>query len=167
MKTFPTLATLALLALLGLTSPAARAADPDDNIYNYLQLFRSDLNSAKVEIVNRIMKLSEAEAQKFWPIYRDYETQLGKLAVDRTELIAEFVQSHKDGRFDDAKAREIAQRWFKSQRARLNLLEKFHGKIQKALSPIKAGQFLQIENQVAIFIDMTIASEMPVVGESN
>lgn len=167
MKMLHVAATLGLLTLLGLTSPVTRAADPDDNIYNYLQLFRSDLNSAKVDIVNRIMKLSEAEAEKFWPIYRDYENQLGKLAVDRTELIAEFVQTHKDGRFDEAKARDIARRWFKSQRARLNLLEKFHGKIQKALSPIKAGQFLQIENQVAIFIDMTIASEMPVVGQSS
>ena len=87
--------------------------------------------------------------------------------MDRTQLIAEFVQTHHDGRFDEAKARDIARRWFKSQRARLNLLEKYHGKIQKALSPIKAGQFLQIENQVAIFIDMTIASEMPVVGQSS
>ena len=72
---------------------------------------------------------------------------------------------HKDGTFDNAKAKDMAKRWFKSQRARLDLLEKYHGKIEKALSSVQAGQFLQIENQIGLFIDVTIASEMPVVGK--
>jgi len=46
----------------------------------------------------------------------------------------------------------------------LFLLEKYHRKIKKTLSPIQAGQFLQIENQIGIFVDMTIAAEMPLVG---
>jgi len=30
---------------------------------------------------------------------------------------------------------------------------------------VQAGQFLQIENQLMLFIDITIAGEMPLVGE--
>jgi predicted oxidoreductase len=159
------LATLLPLAiLLGFVSPLARAADVNDNIYNYLQLMRSDVNSLKVDLVTRIMKLSADDAKKFWPLYRDYENELGKLAINRAELVTEFVQCHKDGTFDEAKAKDMARRWFKSQRGRLDLLEKYHGKIQKALTSVQAGQFLQIENQIGLFIDVAIASEMPVVG---
>jgi Spy/CpxP family protein refolding chaperone len=157
-------AVLALTALLGGVAPAVRAAEVNDNIYNYLQLLRSDMNSLKVELVNSIMKLSAEDAKKFWPIYRDYENELGKQAINRAEMITEFVQCHKDGTFDNAKAKDIATRWFKSQRARLDLLEKYHAKIEKALTPVQAGQFLQIENQLGLFIDITIASEMPAVG---
>ena len=157
-------AILVLTALLGLAAPTARGAAVNDNIYNYLQLLRSDMNSLKVELVNSIMKLSAEDAKKFWPIYREYENELGKLAVNRAEMVTEFVQSHQDGSFDNAKAKDIAKRWFKSQRARLDLLEKYHGKIEKALTSVQAGQFLQIENQLALFIDITIASEMPTVG---
>ena len=157
-------AILVLTALLGLAAPAARGADVNDNIYNYLQLLRSDMNSLKVELVNSIMKLSAEDAKKFWPIYRDYENQLGKQAINRAEMFSEFVQSHKDGSFDDVKAKDMAKRWFKSQRARLDLLEKYHAKIEKALTSVQAGQFLQIENQMGLFIDVTIASEMPKVG---
>ena len=153
-----------LTALLGPAAPAARSAEVNDNIYNYLQLLRSDMNSLKVELVNSIMKLSAEDAKKFWPIYREYENELGKQAVNRAELVAEFVQTHQDGSFDNAKAKDIAKRWFKSQRARLDLLEKYHAKIEKALTAIQAGQFLQIENQLGLFIDVTIASEMPKVG---
>src|SRR6186713_2188811 len=90
-----------LTALLGLAAPVARGAEVNDNIHNYLQLLRSDMNSLKVELVNSIMKLSEEDAKKFWPIYRDYENELGKQAINRAELVAEFVQSHRDGTFDN------------------------------------------------------------------
>ena len=165
MKPSKLVALLGVAATLTLPSLAAPAAEVDDNIYNYLQLLRSDFNSAKVDIVNRIMKLSAEDAKKFWPIYREYESELGKQAINRAELLTEFVQSHREGTFDNAKAKDIAKRWFKGQRARLDLLEKYYGKIEKRLSPIQGGQFLQIENQIGIFIDMTIAAEMPQVGE--
>jgi len=164
MNTIKLLPVLALTTLLGVTAPAARGAAVNDNIYNYLQLMRSDVNSIKVGLVNSIMKLSAEDAKKFWPIYHDYENEQGDLAMNRAELIEDFVKSHKDGTFDNAKAKDIAKRWFKSQRARLDLLEKYHGKIEKALTPVQAGQFLQIENQIGLFIDVAIASEMPVVG---
>ena len=148
----------------GLSASPAPAGAVNDNIYNYLQLMRSDMNIFKVDIVNSIMKLSEADAKKFWPIYREYENELGKLAINRAELISEFVRSHQDGNFDNQKAKEMAKRWFKTQRARLDLLEKYHGKIEKSLTSVQAGQFLQIENQIGLFIDVAIASEMPLVG---
>jgi hypothetical protein len=160
------LLTATLLAILALLTPA-RGAEVDDNIYNYLQVLRSDFNSAKVELINKIMKLSADEAQKFWPIYRQYENELAQMAVGRAELIAEFVKSHQDGTFDNPRADDIASRWFKGQRARLDLMEKYHKKVKKTLTPIRAGQFLQIEHQLGIFIDMTIAAEMPLVGEKS
>jgi Spy/CpxP family protein refolding chaperone len=157
-------AALVLTTLLSVVTPAVRGAAVDDNIYNYLQLMRSDLNSFKVELVNSIMKLSTEDAKKFWPIYRDYEHELGQQSVRRAEMIAEFVQSHQEGRFDNAQAKDMAKSWFASQQARLDLLKKYHGKIEKALTSIQAGQFLQIENQIGLFIDLMIASEMPKVG---
>ena len=164
MNTIKLAAILVLTTLLGVVVPAARGAAVSDNLYNYLQLLRSDMNSLKVELVNSIMKLSAEDAKKFWPIYRDYENELGKLAINRAEMVTEFVQSHQDGSFDDVKAKDMAKRWFKSQRARLDLLEKYHGKIEKLLTSVQAGQFLQIENQLGLFIDVIIASEMPKVG---
>jgi hypothetical protein len=164
MKTLQRLSLLVCTSALLLGTLGTSLADPSDNIINYLQVLRSDFNSAKVDVVNKIMKLSEDDAKKFWPLYREYENELGKLAVSRTELIAAFVKAHNDGTFDNAKAKVMADAWFKGQRARLDLLEKYHGKIEKALSPVQAGQFLQIENQIGLFIDVTIASEMPLVG---
>lgn len=167
MKTIRFLSLLALSSLLVLPSVIAEESQAEENIYNYLQLLRSDFNSAKVPLVNGIMKLSTQDAKKFWPVYREYEAELGKQAVNRVELIADFVKSHEDGTFDDARAKDIAKRFLKAQRARYDLLEKYHGQIEKALSSVQAAQFLQIENQINLIIDITIAAEMPRVGESS
>jgi hypothetical protein len=49
---------------------------------------------------------------------------------------------------------------------RLSLWKKYQKKISKAVSPMRAAQFLQVEHQMALFIDLSIASEMPVLGGS-
>src|SRR5689334_15469265 len=105
MKGFTSMKILIAAGVFALTTLVSQAAPEDkpavnDNIYNYLQLLRSDVNSMKVQLINQIMKLSEEDAKKFWPIYRDYENELGKLAITRAELVTEFVQSHEDGSFD-------------------------------------------------------------------
>lgn len=164
MKTFHRISFLLGAVALFLSAAPARAAEVNDNIYNFLQVMRSDFNSAKIDIVNRIMNLSADDAKKFWPIYREYENELGKQAINRAEFIAEFVKANNDGTLDNARAKDMAKRWFKGQRARLDLLEKYHAKFEKTLTPVQAAQFVQIENQIGLFIDVTIASEMPMIG---
>ena len=167
MKLYSPLRAMKLAAALTLTTfaaPAARAAEANDNLQNYLQLLRSDMNSIKAQLVNSIMQLSQEDAKKFWSIYLQYENELGELALNKAAIVTEFIKSHRDGSFDNAKAQDIASRWLKGQRAKIDLLDKYHRKISEALTPVAAGQFLQIENQLGLFVDVTIASEMPVVG---
>ena len=45
-----------------------------------------------------------------------------------------------------------------------DLWKKYHQQVSDAVSPIRAAEFLQVENQMAIFIDLNLASEMPLVG---
>jgi hypothetical protein len=161
---------LIALAVLGLTTlwtvpQAARAeAAPEDNLANYLAMLRSDLSAAKVEAVNEALKLSESEAEKFWPIYREYDLQLAKLSDVKTALIRDFVTAQADGALDDAKAGDIAGRFLDYQANRLALWRKFHSRIEDALNAVRAAQFLQVEHQMALFIDLAIASEMPAVA---
>jgi hypothetical protein len=98
-----------LVVVLSPASQAAPAPQANDNLYNHLRLLRSEFNSAKVDIINRIMKLSDADAKKFWPLYREYEKELGEQAINHAQVIAQFVQSHQDGTFDDAQAQAMSR----------------------------------------------------------
>ncbi len=63
----------------------------------------------------------------------------------------------------DEKAMELAKASFKLQEARVKLVKKTHGRVAKAIGPVLAGRFMQVENQILNVIDVQIASEMPLI----
>jgi hypothetical protein len=149
--------------LMLLAGPLFAQKTPVDNTRAYLEILRSDFNTDKVALYNRVMQLTEPETKKFWPIYRDYERELMTLSDQRLELIRDFFTRQDAGKLTDEASKDIADRWLKGVQARLDLWKKYHKKVSEAVSPTRAAQFLQLENQIALFIDIAIASEMPAI----
>ena len=46
---------------------------------------------------------------------------------------------------------------------RTALKQKYYAKVKAALSPIKAAQALQIENQIQLLVDLQVAASLPLV----
>ena len=160
--------SLAVAVVMLLAVSPARAQqntlDTADDTRAYLEMLRSDFNSTKVRTINQVMKLTAPEAEAFWPIYRAYEKELAAVGDQKLALIREFFAHYKNGTLNDQNCKKMAEAWLKNTQARLDLWKKYYRKISKAVSPIRAAQFLQVENQMALFVDMSIASEMPTIG---
>ncbi len=135
-----------------------------DNALVYLNMLRSDSNPGKIRTVNGVMKLTAPEADTFWPIYRDYEKELAVANDRKLALIREFFKHYKDNTLDNRLAKKMSEEWLNINQTRLDLWKKYSRKISKALSPLRGAQFLQVENQTALFADIDIASEMPEIG---
>ena len=80
--------------------------------------------------------------------------------------IREFMTQRKAGTLGDENSRAVAEEWLQNAQDHLDLWKKYHQQISEAVSPIRAAQFLQVENQMAIFVDLNIPSEMPVIGDA-
>ena len=150
----------------GLAGPQPAKAEAPDDVRAYIEMLRSDINSTKIRTINQVMKLTGPEAEAFWPVYRQYEKELAAVGDQKLALIREFMSHYRNGTLDDRNAKSMAERWLKNAQARLDLWKQYQKKISKAVSPMRAAQFLQIENQLALFVDMSIASEMPEIGPS-
>jgi len=145
------------------TSPKAGLSEDEKRAQ--LEALRSDFNTYKTRTFNQFLKLTAVEADKFWPLYRNYETELASVGDRKLALVREFLARHRAGTLDENNSREMADRWLVNVQERLDLWKKYHKLICDALSPVRAAQFLQVENQMAIFVDLNIASEMPMVGQ--
>ena len=153
------------LVLAGVIAFAASAyASDNEDIQAYLELFRSDLNSTKITLINEVMRMTEEEGKIFWPLYRKYETELATLGDARLTLIQQFARLHVAGTLGDSDASEIAGKWFALQKKRLTLWKEYHDKISSALSATRATQFVQVEHQISLLVDIGIASQVPLVG---
>jgi len=137
-----------------------------DDARAQLEVLRSEFNTYKIQTFNQVMKLTAAEADQFWPIYRSYEKELAGVGDRKLALAREFLALHKAGTLDDQQSQTMAAAWLQNVQERLDLWKKYHQQISEALSPVRAAQFLQVENQMAIVVDLNIASEMPMFGST-
>ena len=156
--------TFALLAAAPLASgqdTKKMNATREVNLRAYVELLRSDLRSQKVAIITEMMQFSEAEDAKFWPIYREYETELAKVNDQRIALIEEYAAKYDQ--LTDAVADKLARGALDVEAQRHTLKTKFYDRFASALSPKTAARFLQVENQILLLLDLQIAASLPVV----
>jgi hypothetical protein len=160
------MATLALL----LISPAAWAQGAkttpgvdarEANLRAYVELLRSDVRFERVAIITEMMQFTEAEDEKFWPVYREYETALSKLNDDRLALIKEYAAAYQN--ITDEVADRLARGALDLEARRHALKVQYYDRFKTVLSPKTAARFLQVENQILLIIDLQIASSLPVV----
>lgn len=157
---------LMAFALAGLASAALHAQQPasaDDKTLNlsaYAELLRSDLRTQKVAILAEIMGFTEAEGDKFWPIYREYEAEMAALADERVDLIEQYIRDY--AKVTDQAADKMARQALALETKRQAVKAKYYDRVAKATSPSLALRFLQVEHQLLLLIDLQIASSLPV-----
>jgi hypothetical protein len=152
------LCCLAAFAVAGAAAFAQEATPAPDK---YLELLRSDLRTGRVEVLTEALDLTDVHAAAFWPIYRQYETELEALGDRRVALVKNFAA--KFGTMTDTDAATIAKDWFSIQKERTKLREKYHEKVAKATSELIAARFIQVENTIGMLIDLQIAAELPLM----
>lgn len=142
-----------------------QVATPDDtreaNLRAYVELLRSDMRSQKIAILTELMDFSEAEDANFWPLYRDYETELAKVNDDRIALIKEYAASYQT--LTDDTADRLARGALDLEGRRNALKARYYDRFKSVLSPKAAVRFLQIENQMLLILDLQIAASLPIV----
>ena len=176
MKTSLIAATFALLAATALQSqtgkPASKSAGlgkqeaaskEEMNIRAYIELLRADVRKSKTEILGEVMALDADQAAKFWPIYKEFETEYVTLG----DQIVAVVRSYAD-HFDnitDAVADQLANQVLSIEQQRNSLKKKYYDRLKDSLGAVTAMRFLQVENQLERIADLQIAAQLPVIGE--
>ena len=143
-------------------SPASadQRQDTTLNLSAYAELLRSDVRTLKVAIITEVMGFTEAEDRAFWPIYRDYDLEMSKLADERLLMIRDYAADY--GTLTDDRAASLAAKALDLESRRQAAKAKCYEGVKTALSPRTALRFLQVEHQLQLLIDLQIAAALPV-----
>ena len=136
-------------------------APPPQKIAAIIDLIRADLSTQKKSVVNNVMQFSEADANIFWPIYEQYQMEFSGIGNETAALIKEYVESIDT--MTDSKAASLMSRTFDLQERKLALRHKYYDKVSKALSPIKAAKFMQLDGQLVGMLELQISSNLPFI----
>jgi hypothetical protein len=131
------------------------------NIRSYIELLRANVQAEKTAVVSQVMQLDDAQAAKFWPIYREYNFELQKLNDKKLAGIQDYAKNYDS--MTDKRANELALLALDLENQRLDLKRTYYEKIRDQLGGVIAARFLQVENQLLMIIDLQIASQLPIV----
>jgi hypothetical protein len=71
------------------SAPNDSQASPD----SFVDLLRKDIRSQKKQIIAQNMDLSDAEAEKFWPVYDQYAAELSKIYDVKIALLHDYADN--------------------------------------------------------------------------
>lgn len=136
--------------------------DPDEaQLRTFIELIRQDVQTEKATILAVAMQFTEDEAFEFWPVYREYSLELEKLFDVRLKLIRKYVGSFEH--LTDDQARALAKDVFDLEERRLKLKRTWFEEFATVVSPKRAAQVFQIENQINAAIDLRVAASLPLI----
>jgi hypothetical protein len=140
---------------------AAPPSNQELNIRAYIELLRTDVRKAKAQILSDVMQFDAEQAAVFWPIYKDYDSDLAKIGDEIMALVKNYAANYDS--MTNEVADQLATKLLDIEVQRNSLKRTYYGKLKSALDPITAARFLQVENQLEKLIDLEIAAELPVI----
>lgn len=161
---------LCLLAVLGITlsvqAGAAVQANPATDqqlsaIEAQIALVRQVANTKRTALIAENMVFSAAEAEVFWPLYREYRAEMNKVGDDTFALVKDFAKNYN--KMTDEKATEISTAKLKLDEKRLKIKKSYGKKFRKVIAPAKVFRIQQIENRIDAVQTLKLASEIPLM----
>lgn len=154
---------LVLIALTLFVAFSAQAQKATAEQADEIAILQSIYGMGKRDMVAQFLKLTEAEATKFWPIYDEYEIARKEIGTKRANNVIDFANNYS--KLTDVKADELTKTSFAVNGGFVKLSQKTYSKIAKAISPIRAAQFTQFELYLENVIRMELMQEVPLIGE--
>ena len=167
---------LVALVLIGaswmLYGPAARpqTAPPKESTTHVISdqdmnLLRKDLRSKRKQLIAANLKLTEAEAAKFWPIYDQYVAELIAINDKKFEVIQNYADNW--GKLSDEQSLSFIRQWMDLDIAAAQLRQKYVPIVSKVLDGRKTATFMQLDRRIAMMIELQVASQIPLVQEQD
>jgi hypothetical protein len=156
------------LIVFALTTPLARAQQPapqasepqtQAEIPEEIQLTRAVIATERQALVTKAMDLTPEEMQRFWPLYREYRVEMGKVGDRLVALITTYADSYDN--LTDETADKLLGEYMAIERERGRVRAKYLPRFKKVMPPRKVMRFYQVENKLDIAIMAEMAQEIP------
>jgi hypothetical protein len=137
------------------TQPAQSSIDQD------IDLFRKDIRSQKKQMIAANMKLTDKEAELFWPIYDQYTAELVKINDQKYAAIKQYAQNYDT--LTDDQAVTLTRQVLEVDGSVAQLRQKYIPLFRKVIAGKKTATFFQLDRRLVMLIDLQLASQIPLV----
>lgn len=126
---------LFLITCLILSRPAAYSQNPN----------QERLNAYRIAFFTNRLKLTPAEAEKFWPVYNEFQAKKLEIQQERVKLNMKFNQ--EGATMTNEQLIVLGDKLIELEAAEKELILKLHQTLKGVLPPAKIIRLYQVENQ--------------------
>ena len=132
--------------------PVFLNAQTDDSKYERVQ-------AQKIAFFTERLELTSAEAEKFWPVYNDYQSRKNKLTNERRTLTQFYIENSEN--MSKEEISESLDKYIELQKAETALLEKYNNKFKEILPEEKVMKIYITEFQFKNWLLKQIRANKP------
>ena len=147
---------------------AAQSAWAEDKIADVtdMQALRAAVRADKKAFVASTLKLTAAEAKRFWPVYDNYQRILDSANQRRVVAVEALIALDKP--ISDLYARNLANELVATDEVEIKARRTLHNRLMRGvptriLPPKKAARYLQLESKIRAVQAYDIAANIPLV----
>src|SRR2546427_9089823 len=154
-----------LFVIVSLIAPVVVAEDKIADVTD-MQALRAAVRSDKKAFVASTLKLTSAEAKKFWPLYDNYQRIVDSANARRVVAVEALIALDKP--ISDLYARNLANELVATDEVEIKARRTLHNRLMRGvptriLPPKKAVRYLQLESKIRAVQAYDIAANIPLV----
>ena len=143
-------------------TPAPAASPPqDDDLTSEIALSRAAIQVRRQALVTAAMDLESPEAEKFWPLYRDYRNEMARVGDRLVKLINDYADAYDT--ITDEQAGRMLDEYLSIQRATNEVKAAYVPKFRQIIPARKVARFFQVDNKLDAVINSQLAAGIPLV----
>lgn len=128
-----------------------------------MEILRQKITADKKFLVVSNMKLTDAEAKEFWPIYKAYQKDLHQINDRLAKVIKDYAAAYNKGALSDDTAKKLLNEAIAIELAEVKLKQSYIPKLDKILPATKVARYIQIETKIRAIIRYGLADGIPLV----
>jgi len=161
-KLIPLTLVLIGFALQSVSAQVSDSSETRARVTSEISQGVARMEASRQEIVAKNLTLNASEAEAFWPVYREYRFDVGKLHDRNTKLLLDYAEVF--AAMDAAAAEPLLKEWFSLRKDELKVKDKYRSRLEKVLPADKVLRFFQIDNRLDLAAKMKLAEQVPLVN---
>jgi hypothetical protein len=137
----------------------AFAQDKPTDTMDTMEIVREAMKSDKRAFIALNMDLTEAEGEKFWPLYDGFQAELEKVTNRLGDVIGEYAKDYKA--LSDEKAKQLVDEWLAIEAQKTNFKKDSVSKFEAVLPSKKIMRYYQLENKIWAMLLFELAAKIP------
>ncbi len=122
------------------------------------------IEAMKIAFITKRLQLSTDEAQKFWPVYNQYESEKKQI---RQSTIGSVKELKEDGDFTNAEAEQAIAKYVEFKAKDLDLIKKYVTEFKKILPSTKVAKLVTAEEHFKKMLTKQAQQGGPKQGQGN